>query len=805
MMTPRKTQLRLALLFCWGFGAAAEAQMLNVSDAPVAQCQQPSLQDALDSTENPHARLSWIPNALLSESQRGECYNGLCSGFYYNPPLPAVPGLPSDAIHVLADSSRLTNDGRTEMLGSVRIRDGERLLEADRALLNSERTQLTLEGNIRVQEPEVLFLGDRAILDTVKTTADLQGVEYVVFSSGIHGNTDRLQRFDSGLTRMTNTQFSSCEPGSQVWQMSADEFSIDQASGWGEARGATVRVADIPVIYVPYLRFPVDKRRMSGFLWPTIGLSDRNGLELAVPYYFNLAPHYDLTLTPRYMSERGPMLEGQFRYLTDIGIWDVSAAYLPGDNAFARSNPEQNDNRWFAQLRHEGGFGENWSSAIDFTRVSDIDYLRDINTSSIQVKRNAHLQQRGEIRYSDANWLISTQMRGYQVLREGLVEPYRMLPRINISHLASRPNRINTLFTADIVGFDHDEKVRGARIYQEYGFNLPLASAGGFITPTVKYKQLSQRLRGTEQQDLLSVDAPSVSLDAGLFFDRQLTWGDKQLNQSFEPRMFYLYTPFRDQSEFASFDATAMTFNYQQLFRERRSTSYDRLEDARQLSLGFTSRINDEATGRELLRLSFGQIYHFQPPRVLANQQIFVDTTSRSDYAASFDYMVGPHWRHSVNMVVDSADQQISNAQWRSHYSAGETIYNLGYSVRRDVPQRIDGDVLNRRIEQVDLSAMAPIDERWKLMGRWQYDLVNKRSADKMVGFEYDSCCWKTQLLLRDYTEQLFDGSLRKDTGVFVYFELKGLGGSGGSLQNVLGENIYGFRPIEQEQRLSGW
>ena len=805
MTTPCKTSLRSALLFCLALAASAEAQLLVFSDAPAVSCQQEGLHAAFNDAANPYARLNWIPNALLEESLQSECYNGLCSGFYYNPPLLPVPGLAPDAIHVLADSSRLTEDGRTEMLGAVQIRDGDRLLQADRALLNSDRTELTLEGNIRVQEPDVLFLGDRAILDTVKTTADLQGVEYVVFSSGIHGFTERLQRFDSGLTRMTSTQFSSCEPGSQAWMLSADEFSLDSASGWGEARGATVRVADIPLLHVPYLRFPIDKRRLSGILWPTIGASDRNGLELAVPYYFNLAPHYDLTLTPRFMSERGLMLEGDFRYLSEIGIWNLGGAFLPSDDVFAKTNPEKSDDRWYVKLQHEGSFADQWSSTIDFTRVSDIDYLRDINTTSLQVKRNAHLQQRAEIRYSDANWLVSSQLRGYQVLREGLLEPYRMLPRLNIRHLASRPNRINMLVTADVVGFDHAEKAQGARVYQEYGFNLPLATAAGFITPTIKYKLLNQRLQGTEQSDVLSVSAPSVSLDAGLFFDRQLKWGDSLLNQSFEPRLFYLYTPFRDQADFATFDATAMTFGYQQLFRERRSTSYDRLEDAKQLSVGFTSRLNEDASGRELMRLSLGQIYHFQPPRVLANEQIFVDSTSRSDYAATVDYMVDKYWRHSMNMVLDSSSREVSNAQWRSHYRAGETIYNLGYSVRRDVPQRINSLLLNRRVEQFDVSAILPINERWKLMGRWQYDMYNNRAADQMIGFEYDSCCWKTQMLLRDYTEQLFDGSLRKDVGLFVYFELKGLGGSGGSLQNVLGENIYGYRPIEQEQRLSGW
>lgn len=805
MVTRRRLRHCSALLFSWAVVSSADAQMLSVSEAPVASCQPLSVESIKRAADHPFARLGWIPNAVLSEGEKQRCYHGLCSGFYYHPPLPEIPGLASDAIHVLADSSRLTNDGRTEMLGSVSIRDGERLLQSDRALLNSERTELTLEGNIRVQEPEVLFLGERAILDTVKTTADLQGVEYVVFSSGIHGYTERLQRFDSGLTEMTQTQFTSCEPGSNVWQLSADQFSLNQASGWGEAHGATVRVADVPVIHVPYIRFPIDDRRLSGMLWPTIGVSDRNGLELAVPYYFNLAPHYDLTLTPRYMSERGLMLEGQFRYLSTIGQWDVGGAYLPSDNAFARQYPDQSDDRWYAQLRHEGSFAERWSSAVDVTRVGDINYLRDINTTSLQVKRNAHLQQRAEVRYSDANWLVSSQLRGYQVLREGLIEPYRMLPRLTISHLASRSNQINTLYTADLVGFDHENKVRGARMYQELGFNLPLASASGFITPTVKYKQLSQRLRGTDQSDVLSVNAPSVSLDAGLFFDRNFTWRDKSLTQSFEPRLYYLYTPFRDQAEFATFDATPMTFGYQQLFRERRSTSFDRLEDAKQLSVGFTSRLNDQQTGRELMRVSLGQIYHFKAPRVLANEQIFVDTTSRSDYAASFDYMVSEHWRHSVNTVLGSDSRKVSSAQLRSHYRNGETLYNMGYSVRSNVPQRLEGLLVNQRIEQVDLSAIRPIDERWKLMGRWQYDMKNKRSADRMIGFEYDSCCWKTQWLLRDYTEQLFDGSVRKDTGVFVYFELKGLGGSGGSLQNVLGESIFGYRPIEQEQRLSGW
>jgi len=786
---------------------SAHAQFFTANEDVVASgCGDANFDALLSHPENPYGRLGWIPKSLLPESmQDSTCHSGLCSGFYFNPSDAEVNGLPKGSIHVLSDGSSLSQDGQTEMLGNVQIRDGNRLLRADQAILNTDRTKLELIGNIRVQEPEVLFLGESALLDTVKTTADLKRVEYVIFETGVHGFTERLQRFDTGLTSMTSTSFSTCEPGTEVWSMSADELNLDQASGWGEASGATITVKDVPVVYVPYIKFPIDERRLSGLLWPTLGMSERTGLEVAVPYYFNLAPHYDLTLTPRYMSKRGLMMESQFRYLTNFGQWDLAGAYLPNDSVYNDANPAVEDDRWYLSLRHEGEFADGWSSLVDFNRASDVDYFRDLQTTSIQVRRNAHLQQRAEINYSDSSWQFSGQLRGYQVMREGLLEPYRMLPRVTARHLASRSNSPNLIFMADYAAFDHQQRVDGDRLYSEVGVNFPIASAAGFLTPTVKQKQLVQNLRGELDSGTNSVSATSFSLDAGLYFDRELIWDDEKYNQSFEPRLFYLYTPYRDQTDFANFDSAPLSFGYQQLFRERRSSSYDRLEDANQLSMGFTSRLYDHSSGRELLNLSVGQIYHFEAPEVQVDQQLYTAKSSRSDYAINLEYHVDKEWRYSADMIYNSNSQRLNTAQLRAHYQNGETIYNMAYGLRRDMPQRIDGILALQDIEQIDGSVIRPINDRWKLMARWQYDVTHSRSTDEMLGFEYDSCCWKTQVLLRNYTEQLFDGSLKEDTGIFLYIELKGLGGSGGSLQNVLGESIYGFRSVEQERRLSGW
>lgn len=785
---------------------SAHAQFLNVNSELVgADCQANDLAKLLTHPDNPYGRLGWIPYALLENPAADTCQTGLCGGFYYNPGLMPVPGVPEDSIHVLADGSSLMRDGRTEMMGNVQIRDGVRLLTADLAILNSDKTQLELTGNIRVQEPDVLFLGERAILDTVKTTADLTRVDYVVYDTGVHGFTERLQRNDSGLTTMKGTSLSTCEPGMEVWKMTAEELSLDQASGWGEATGATVNVQNTPVLYIPYIKFPIDERRLSGVLWPTLGLSERSGLEVAVPYYFNLAPHYDMTLTPRLMSKRGLMLENQFRYLSEIGQWDVAGAYLASDSVYSSEHPGRGDDRWYLSLQHEGVFGEGWSSYINANRASDIDYFRDLKTTSIQVRRNAHLRQRAELRYSTASWQFLGQLNGYQVMREGLLNPYRVLPRLHARHLASRPNRFNTLIMADFAAFDHPDLENGNRFYSEVGVNYPIAGAAGFFTPTFKYKQLVQNLEGTFNGASNSVSASSVSLDTGLFFDRDIEFYGSSFKQSFEPRMFYLYTPYRNQEGFASFDASSLSFSYQQLFRERRSSSYDRLEDANQLSLGFTSRLYDETTGREVVTLSLGQIYHFETPQIMASSQLYQAATQRSDYVVNAEYHVDKAWRYSADMVYDTQSGQLNNAQLRVHYRQGETLYNAAYGLRRDMPMPLNGAIVTRDLEQIDLSAIRPIDERWKLIARWQYDVGQKHSNDEMLGFEYDSCCWKTQVLLRNYTEQLFDGSLREDTGVFLYIELKGLGGSGSSLQNVLGESIYGYRGIAQERRISGW
>ncbi len=807
MSMPVKSLFHLAVVSATFGATSAEAQFFTVNEDVIGRdCGTVSYESLLTHPDNPYGHLGWIPTSLLPENAvAGECHSGLCSGFYYNPSNANVEDLPEGSIHVLSDGSSLSQDGQTEMFGNVQIRDGNRLLRADQAILNTDRTQLELIGNIRVQEPEVLFLGERAILDTVKTTADLQRVEYVVFDTGVHGFTERLQRFDNGLTSMTATSFSSCEPGQEVWNMSAEKLNFDQESGWGEASGAVIRVKDVPVVYVPYIKFPIDERRLSGLLWPTIGVSERTGLELAVPYYFNLAPHYDLTLTPRIMSKRGLMMESQFRYLTTFGQWDLAGAYLPNDDVYSNENPGIEDDRWYLSLRHEGEFADGWSSLVDFNRASDVDYFRDLQTTSIQVRRNAHLQQRAEVQYSDENWQLSGQLRGYQLMREGLLEPYRMLPRLSARRLASKPNTLNLLFMADYAVFDHQQRVDGDRFFSEVGVNFPLASAGGFLTPTVKFKQLVQNLRGPFDNGTNSVSATSFKLDGGLYFDRELDWDEKRYNQSFEPRLFYLYTPYRDQTDFANFDSAPLSFGYQQLFRENRSSSYDRIEDANQISYGFTSRLYDYDSGRELASLSFGQIYHFDRPNFGTSLQYNGENSNRSDYALNLEYHVDKEWRYSADMIYNSVTSRLNTAQLRAHYQKDETLYNMAYGLRRDIPQRINGILAPRDLEQIDVSMIRPINETWKLMARWQYDLTNSRNADQMFGVEYDSCCWKTQVLLRNYTEQLFDGSLKHDTGIFFYIELKGLGGSGGSLQNVLGENIYGYRSVEQERRLSGW
>lgn len=773
------------------------------------QCQPDADHPFLDARINHWAELRWVPGSLLEDEtdeeqrrqQMASCNFVYCGGYYIRPEGDpnAEPSLAD--LKISAQSSVTSGNQSTLLSGDVDIRNGYRHIRANRATLDHQSRELRLEEGIKISEPSLLVLADTAELNTQTGEGTLDNARFVFFDTGFRGRSDTIHRLDEYRTVLTNSWYSSCPPDKPDWALQSEKVSFDKESGWVVAEQATVRVRDVPILYVPKMSFPIDDRRLTGFLWPQVGSSDDGGLDYSQPYYLNLAPHYDATITPRYIGGRGAMLSTEFRYLFEHGQWDVGAAYLGDDDRFADDylEPDDGDNdRWLTRVAHLGSFAPGWVTLVDYSRASDIHYFRDLSDSGLDVRRKTHLEQRAEMRYSNLDWRFTAELRDYQAMGENVVDPYQSLPKLNLSYSTARVFSPNVIFESEYAYFEHKNRLDGHRVYNEIGTNYPMVYNGGFFTPTVKLKNiitsLAEPVDGQTSENP-AVTVPMLSLDAGMFFERDLKLSENSYLQTLEPRLFYLYSKYEDQSDLPIFDTAELSYSYNQLFRERRFSGNDRIADANQVSLGLGSSFYETGTGREVLNVAVGQIYYFEDRRVFTDSDTIEDERS-SDYAAVVSYNPTPRWRTHLSLQSDPEDGKMQFGSLRANFAdeAGRLV-NVGYSYRRQSSLLVDGELQDRDVEQSDISMMMPVRRSWSVVARWRYDVTNERTIEDLVGLEYDSCCWTMRLLHQRQREQLGSdvNNVESSYGIYLQFELKGLGGTGSKLENILSNSIYGY------------
>lgn len=734
---------------------------------------------------------------------------------------------PEDApLHASSDRSLLKGSLIT-LEGDVVLNKGRLGVNAGTAQYDRELQQFLLEGDVVVTLPDMIIRGDSAQLSGLDSTGRIDNAQFVVFKSGVRASASSIERQTETTMQLTDTVFTQCPPDSETWALKAEDIQLDFDSGRGVARNTSLRVKGVPLFYTPWLDFPIDDRRSTGFLWPSIASSD-GGLDISVPYYINLAPNYDLTLTPRFLERRGEMLESEARFLNRWSEWKLSSAYLNDDKQAHRD-------RWLQALNEQGSINESWSTAIDYAKVSDQGYFTDLSLASLSVARTTHLNQFAQVNYQSDSWRSSLAVQQYQTLAN-LSDPYRKLPQWTLAFQPELRNlRPQALFFADVTDYENTNGtedggifITGVRTYAEAGLKFPYLGRAGHIIGTVKSRHIKYQLDEGVIDDNPEVTATMASLDTRLVFERS---GQDWL-QTLEPRLYYLYSDYEaGQESQPLFDTSLLPFSYEQLFRESRFAGYDRLNDARQLSLGLSSRFIDQDTSREVLRLAVGQAFYFEDRRVdlpntivagsiatdpnLLKSNINIPGTvviypAGSNAAAeaaerrsakSSDIATAMRWQASerlwldADMVFDRDDGRVNQAHVGWHYRTGpQTLYNFGYSQRRLTVINADD---RPELKQLDASVSLPLGRQWQLFGRWHYDLEDKRSLESLTGFAYESCCWTIRVLHQRALEP-DDNSLSKDLGhdeaILLEFQLKGLGGLGDKLANVLEENIFGYQ-----------
>ncbi len=752
----------------------------------------------------------WIPTEQLPEELRTRrCLR--CGGRYMDPLGGQTETTPPDLSDVNARART------TEMEGDlVRFSDGVELSQGSRSLKANSVTydrvsgDTQVEGEVTLREPGVRVQGDRADLKPGAGETRVENAQFILHDFQLRGTAGELERDREDNFIIHDAAFTFCAPGEQDWAIEADNLDLDTEEGVGVARHTKIKVEDVPVFYLPYLSFPIDDRRRTGLLWPTIGSGSRGGLDVAIPAYFNLAPNYDATYTPRYIQQRGLNHEMEFRYLGEaIGMWSIGGAYMDEDDKFVDEHPdEERNDRWLRQVQHNNLIQQRWRSRVDYTEVSDPFYMKDLETTSIDTKRETSLQQQATLDYLGDRLLLNVEVQQFQSLADDIGEDYKKLPQITTQYRSSnQPFQLSPVLLAQYSNFDIDNerRVTGERVYAEAGARFPMQWEYGFLNSEVKYRQLSYRLNDSEEQDKLINSDPGAALahvDGGLYFERETSLGGEPMIQTLEPRIAYLYSGYEDQRFNPDFDSSELTFNSNQLYRQTRFSGHDRIDDANQVSVGVTTRFIEGFSGEEILSAYVGQIYYFEDRRVRLQATDDPVTTNSSEYAAGVDWRPSDQFRVRSNVVYDHHSGKVNSANFnvRMRPDESDAKYNVGYSFRR----ALTGTFLRDTTDQVTLSTYQPIGPNWGLFAALSYSLEQHTSVEDMFGFEYDTCCWRVRLLHLRYFDSakgvvidFDDPNLAREESTQLQISLKGLGGFGGRVDSILEKMIRGYRRSE--------
>lgn len=703
------------------------------------------------------------------------------------PTTPASPR-PVEALDLKADNLELDQaHGLLRLHGQVRAHQGDTYIEADQLIYHQAQRSADLLGDIYLRQPGLRLSGERGWLAFDSDRGWLTDVDYRLPEIWARGHAERVDMLSDRQSDYQRISYTTCPPGSNDWSLSASKLHIDRESGWGSARNAVLRLGALPVFYSPYLSFPVDERRKSGLLFPSFGSSRNLGSEFSIPYYLNLAPNYDATLTPRWMSRRGIMLGGELRYLGEHQQGVLSGEILH-DRVAASGRGNRRD---AIHLRHTSQPVTGLSTRIDASHVSDLDYLSDFG-SGLAVTSTRNLEQTAEATYSRGDWLLGAKLQDFQTVDRDLSPssfPYKLLPRLRARYLHPFASDNAELgLTSEYTYFRHDTNLNGQRLRLTPSLSLPQRRSWGHLIPRLSLNYATYKLDqpgGGESRPGYFV--PTLSLDTGLVFERDSSWFGSPASQTLEPRLFALYTPFEDQSDIPDFDTALLDLTLSNLFRENRFSGGDRVGDARQVTLGLTSRWLARDSGVERLRASIGRIYYLQDRRVQLSGP--PQEAPSSPFLAELSSQLGGYWRSSLSLRWDPNldSEQIDQGRFDLHYQApGQHLLNLGYNYRRD------------RIEDIDLSFYWRFDYRLSLLGKWQHSLFHGRDLNRIVGLEYGGrCCWKLRALYQRFVNEsdlLQDINRAEDTRFMLQLELRGLSSLGEDVQQTLQEFIYGYQ-----------
>ncbi|WP_354691717.1 LPS assembly protein LptD [Phytobacter sp. RSE-02] len=760
----------------------------------------------------------------MTASLASQCMLGVPS---YNRPL--VTGDTNNLpVTINADDAKGNYPDDANFKGNVDINQGNSRLRADEVQLHQKQVEgqpdpvrtVDALGNVHYDDNQVILKGPKAWSNlNTKDTNVWQGDYQMVGRQG-RGDADLMkQRGENRYTILENGSFTSCLPGSNTWSVVGSEVIHDREEQVAEIWNARFKLGPVPVFYSPYLQLPVGDKRRSGFLIPNAKYGTNNGFEFYLPYYWNIAPNFDATITPHYIQKRGnTQWQNEFRYLTRAGTGLIEFDYLPSDNVYQDDYPaESNRHRWLFYWNHFGVMDQVWRFNVDYTKVSDPYYFNDFS-SKYGTSTDGYATQKFSMGYWLENFNATVSTKQFQVFNRQNSNSYAAEPQLDVNYYKNDLGPFDAHIYGQAVHFVNTNGTypESTRVHLEPTLNLPLSNNWSSLDTEAKlmathYQQTNldayNAANGTDYKDSVNRVLPQFKVDGKLIFERDMTLAEGY-SQTLEPRAQYLYIPYRNQSTIKNYDSSLLQSDFSGLFRDRTYGGLDRIASANQVTTGVTSRIYDDASV-ERFNVSVGQIYYFTESRT-GDDNINWEKDNKTGslvWAGDTYWRISDRWGLRGGVQYDTRLDNIANSTASIEYRRDEDrMVQLSYryaspeyiqaTLPRDkndttwtLPQYKDG------ISQVGAAASWPIVDRWSVVGAYYYDTHTSKPADQMLGLQYNSCCYAIRVGYERKINGWENNQSKYDNVIGFNIELRGLSSNYGlGTHQMLRSNILPYR-----------
>jgi len=696
---------------------------------------------------------------------------------------PPPPRVERDAVRFLS-ADRITGDETKTVTatGNVSLRQRGAAITADRVEYSAETDTAVATGNVRLERDGNSATGPSLVYRIAEGTGAMERPVFEIPKtaerrSASRGSAESAVLEGEQMSRLLRAEYTTCPVPRDDWVLRVSELELDGKRQVGTAWNSSVWFLGVPILYSPWLNFPIDNARKTGFLAPTLGSSGRGGFEFSQPWYWNIAENQDATITPKIFSKRGLQVGGEYRYLRPGYFGQADVEFLPND-AITDSD------RYFLGFRHFHQLPRGWSVAVNAQGVSDDDYFRDLSTR-IAATSQTNLPRDVILGYGDENWTFSARAIAYQTLQDPLApvtEPYRQVPQLAVSGIKQGVYGTDWRIAGELTNYSHPKLVDGQRLIVYPQASMPFRRSWGYLTPKLGFHYTRYNLPDNDQGFADATrSVPLASVDAGLYFDRPWDFRGSSYFQTLEPRLFYVRVPYRDQSQLPNFSTAEVDFGANSLFRENRFIGGDRIGDANQVTAAVTSRLVESGTGLERLTATLGQIYYLDPQRVTLDGP--PREGNKSDLVALVSGQVTPVLSIDGGLEYNVTQHRARRLDVAARYSPRPgSLVNAAYRYTRD------------EVKQVDLSAQWPVTASLSVVGRWNWSLQDRTLIEGLAGFEYNAGCWE----IRAVAHRFITATQQVSTSFQIQLELSGLSRIGINPLETLRQNISGYRRSDE-------